>query len=64
MAMLGDGRRKADVASSSPMTIVAMFGTAFREMGSGYPALTTRIRATAEEPRRALTTRIHRSADP
>ena len=49
MAMLGDGRRKADVVASSPMTIFAMFGTAFREMESGYPALAARIRATAEE---------------
>jgi CRP-like cAMP-binding protein len=49
MAMLGDGRRKADVVASSPMTIFAMFGTAFREMESGYPALAARIKATAEE---------------
>ena len=49
MAMLGDGRRKADVVASSPMAIFAMFGTAFREMESGYPALAARIKATAEE---------------
>ena len=49
MAMVGDGRRMADVVASSPMTILAMFGTAFREMETGYPALAARIRATAEE---------------
>jgi CRP-like cAMP-binding protein len=49
MAMVGDGRRIADVVATSPMTVFAMFGTDFREMESGYPALTARIRATAEE---------------
>jgi CRP/FNR family cyclic AMP-dependent transcriptional regulator len=49
MAMVGDGRRMADVVATSPMTVFAMFGTAFREMESGYPAIAARIRATAEE---------------
>jgi CRP/FNR family cyclic AMP-dependent transcriptional regulator len=49
MAMVGDGRRMADVIATSPMTVFAMFGTDFREMESGYPALAARIRATAEE---------------
>jgi CRP-like cAMP-binding protein len=31
VAIMGDGRRIADVVATSPMTIFAMFGTSFRE---------------------------------
>lgn len=64
MVLLGDGRRKADVVASSPMTIFAMFGTAFREMESGYPL--SRL-GSERRPRSASPSsdhRVHRSADP
>lgn len=37
MAILGDGRRIADVVATAPMTLYAMFGTSFREMEAELP---------------------------
>ena len=39
MAIIGDGRRVADVVATSPMTIFAMFGTSFRELEAARPAV-------------------------
>jgi CRP-like cAMP-binding protein len=52
MAMMGDGRRVADVVATSPITLFEMFGTHFREMT--LPEVAARIRATLEERRAAL----------
>jgi CRP-like cAMP-binding protein len=48
MAILGDGRRVADVITTSPVTLFAMFGTSFREMESELPDVAEEIRRTVE----------------
>ena len=54
MAMMGDGRRVADVVATSPITLFEMFGTRFRELEMTLPETAARIRATLEERRAAL----------
>jgi CRP/FNR family cyclic AMP-dependent transcriptional regulator len=54
MAMLGDGRRGAEVVATSPITLFEMFGTHFRELEMTLPETAARIRATLEERRAAL----------
>jgi len=54
MAMMGDGRRVADVVATSPITLFEMFGTHFRELEMTLPEVAARIRATLEERRAAL----------
>lgn len=49
MALMGDGRRVADVIATSPMVVFAMFGTAFREMEAAFPETAAKVRATLEE---------------
>jgi CRP-like cAMP-binding protein len=49
MAMLGDGRRVADVIATSPATLLVMFGTDFREMETEMPEAAASIRATMNE---------------
>ena len=49
MAIMGDGRRVADVVATSPMTLFAMFGTEFREMEATLPAVAARIMETLKE---------------
>jgi CRP-like cAMP-binding protein len=49
MALMGDGRRVADVIATSPMVVFAMFGTAFREMEAAFPEIASKVRATLEE---------------
>jgi CRP-like cAMP-binding protein len=53
MAMMGDGRGVANVATS-PITLFEMFGTHFRELEMILPEVAARIRATLEERRAAL----------
>jgi len=54
MAMMGDGRRVADVVATSPITLFEMFGTHFRELEMILPEVAARISATLEERRAAL----------
>jgi CRP-like cAMP-binding protein len=54
MAIMGDGRRIADVVATSPTTLFAMFGTSFRELEASLPDVAARIRATLEERLPAL----------
>jgi len=54
MAMMGDGRRVADVVATSPITLFEMFGTHFRELEMTMPEVAARIRSTLEERRAAL----------
>jgi CRP-like cAMP-binding protein len=54
MAMMGDGRRVADVVASSPITLFEMFGTHFRELEMHMPQVAATITATLEERRSAL----------
>jgi CRP-like cAMP-binding protein len=49
MAIMGGGRRIADVVATSPMVVFAMFGTEFREMEAEMPDVAARIRTTLEE---------------
>ena len=49
IAMMGDGHRIADVVATSPMTIFAMFGTAFRELEAQLPKVAAEIRAKMQE---------------
>jgi CRP-like cAMP-binding protein len=46
MAMMGDGRRAADVVASSPITLFEMFGTHFRELEMHMPRVAAAITAT------------------
>ena len=54
MAMMGDGRRVADVVASSPIILFEMFGTHFRELEMRMPQVAATITATLEERRSAL----------
>ena len=54
LAMMGDGRRVADVVATSPITLFEMFGTHFRELEMTLPEVAARISATLEERRAAL----------
>ena len=49
MALVGDGRRVADVMATAPTVLFVMFGTSFREMEAAMPDIASRIRATVEE---------------
>ena len=60
MAMMGDGRRVADVVASSPMTLFEMFGTHFRELEMHMPHLAATISATLEsDGRRSEPATLH-----
>ena len=48
MAIMGNGRRIADVVATSPMTLLAMFGTSFRELEANLPDVAARIRETMQ----------------
>ena len=54
-AILGDGRRTATVTTTSPSTLVALFGTEFRRLERELPEVAERICA-------ALAERLARSA--
>jgi cAMP-dependent protein kinase regulator len=54
MAMMGDGRRVADVVASSLITLFEMFGTRFRELEMRMPQVAATITATLDERRSAL----------
>jgi CRP-like cAMP-binding protein len=69
MAMMGDGRRVADVVASSPITLFEMFGTHFRELEMRMPQVAATITATLEVRRSALCSRLpfaarQRSSEP
>ena len=44
MAILGEGRRRGTVVATSPLTVLAMFGTEFRRFEAELPELGERIR--------------------
>jgi CRP-like cAMP-binding protein len=48
-AILGEGRRRADVVATTPLTVLSMFGTHFRELQAQMPELAAQIEATAKE---------------
>jgi CRP-like cAMP-binding protein len=43
VALLGDGRRSATVVTTTPSTVLAMFGTEFRRLADAQPAIAERI---------------------
>lgn len=47
-AILGGGRRNADVIATSPATVFAMFGVDFLEMKASMPEIATEIQQTYE----------------
>ena len=48
IAMLGDGRRSADVFATSDVRLYSMFGTRVREMQEAIPAVAARLQELAE----------------
>jgi CRP-like cAMP-binding protein len=52
LAILGDGRRTATVTTASPVRVLVLFGTEFRQLQQEYPELAaqieTRLRAVAQ----------------
>lgn len=52
LAILGDGRRTATVATASPAKVLVLFGTEFRRLQQEYPELAaqieSRLRAAAQ----------------
>jgi CRP-like cAMP-binding protein len=43
LAILGDGRRTATVTSTSPVRLLVMFGTEFRQLEAAYPEIASRL---------------------
>ena len=43
-AILGEGRRRGTVVATSPLTVLAIFGTEFRRLEAELPELGERIR--------------------
>jgi CRP-like cAMP-binding protein len=49
IAILGDGRRTATVTTSSPATLLVMFGTEFRQLEAAHPDIAARVRDAMNE---------------
>jgi CRP/FNR family cyclic AMP-dependent transcriptional regulator len=45
VAMLGSGRRSASVTTTSPATLLVMFGTEFRRLQEAQPEIAARLEA-------------------
>ena len=45
LAILGDGRRTATVTTTSPVRLLVLFGTEFRQLQQEHPDLASRIEA-------------------
>ena len=45
LAILGDGRRTATVTTTSPVRVLVLFGTEFRQLQQEYPELAAQIEA-------------------
>ena len=48
VAILGPGRRTATVTSTSPVRLLVMFGTEFRQLEAGYPEIASRLTEAME----------------
>jgi len=49
MAILGDGHRKASVVAETPVRVLSMFGTRFRQMQAAHPEVAARLEELARE---------------
>jgi CRP-like cAMP-binding protein len=49
VALLGDGRRMADVVAATPMRVGVMFGTQFRLLEDSAPVVVERLRTAMNE---------------
>lgn len=48
VAILGSGRRTATVTSTSPVRLLVMFGTEFRQLEAAYPQIASRLTQAME----------------
>ena len=48
VAILGDGRRTATVTSTSPVRLLVLFGTEFRQLEAAHPEIASRITETMQ----------------
>ena len=48
VAILGGGRRTATVTSTTPVRLLAMFGTEFRQLEVAFPVIASRITETMQ----------------
>ena len=53
LAILGDGRRTATVATTSPSQVLVLFGTEFRRLQQEYPETAERIETALRETAQA-----------
>ncbi len=49
MAILGDGRRRATVTTTSPAKVLVLFGTEFRQLEQEHAGVAARIREAMEQ---------------
>jgi CRP-like cAMP-binding protein len=49
MAILGTGRRAADVVAATPMKLLVLFGTEFRQLEASFPQIAERLATTMRE---------------
>jgi CRP-like cAMP-binding protein len=49
IAILGHGRRTATVTTTSPVTLLVMFGAEFRRLEAAHPDIASSIRSAMEE---------------
>jgi CRP-like cAMP-binding protein len=48
VAILGEGRRTATVTSTSPVRLLVLFGTEFRQLEAAHPEIASRIGAAMQ----------------
>lgn len=58
LAILGDGRRTATVTSTSPVRLLVMFGTEFRQLEAAYPEIASRLIETMRTRAGGLAERV------
>ena len=54
MALLGPGRRKATVTTTSPTRVLVLFGNDFRRLQANHPEIVAKIEAAMEKRLEAL----------
>lgn len=59
IAILGSGRRTATVTSTTPVRLLAIFGTDFRQLEAGYPEIASRISQAMQDRLAGRTSETH-----